>query len=357
MKVGLLTFHEYNNYGAVLQTYASLQILKSIGAEGEVINLRRRPRNGLVSQVYNQVFNRNFQKFRNIFLTPCTKRYYENDDLRQLNSCYEAFIVGSDQVWRPQLTQGLVLNYFLDFVDEEKLKIAYAASFGISSWNQSEDLTSEIKNLLQSFNSISVREDSGVDICRRVFGVDAHLVLDPTLLLSSYDYTNMLGNMNLNLPKSYAVTFFLDADSNKYEQNLRSKLLGFKNPKTISLSIPNFRFLSSSYNYNPKSVLKWIYTLKFADFIITDSFHCVVFAIIFQKNFICVVNSRRGVTRLQSFLGMLGLKEHLVEKDQLNKEKILAIYENPIDYNKIYLILDQKKKISLKYLKEALKVL
>ena len=164
MKVGLLTFHRYNNYWAVLQSYDSLQILKSIWVECEVINLRKQPNNSIVSHVYNQMLNRGFQRFRNHYLIPCTKRYYENDDLQKLNSCYDAFVVGSDQVWRPQLTQELVLNYFLDFADEEKLKIAYAASFGIALWSESKDLTSKIKNLLQRFNSISVREDSGVEI-------------------------------------------------------------------------------------------------------------------------------------------------------------------------------------------------
>jgi len=204
MNIGLLTFYTYNNYGALLQTYATLHTLRGLGFECDIINLRRRPKNKLISYFYNQICNRNFHLFREEFLNPCTKEYYTGDDLSELNSKYDCFLVGSDQVWRPQLTGDLALNYFLDFADEKSLKISYASSFGISTWTERPDSTSIVKDLLQRFDAISVREDSGVEICKNVFGVNATLVLDPTLLLSEQDYTDLLGSMTMKLPLRYA---------------------------------------------------------------------------------------------------------------------------------------------------------
>lgn len=118
MKIGLLTFHTSNNYGALLQVYATLQVLKRMGHDCEIVNLRRRPKNKIISYIYNQLCNRNFYLFRKSYLLPQTEQFYAGDDLTVLNKRYDCFLVGSDQVWRTRFTGDLALYYFLDFVDD-----------------------------------------------------------------------------------------------------------------------------------------------------------------------------------------------------------------------------------------------
>ena len=354
MKIGLLTFHTYNNYGALLQTYATLHVLQDLGFDCDIINLRRRPKNKLLSFFYNNVCSRNFEQFREEFLNPRTKQYYTGDDLSELNSEYDCFLVGSDQVWRPQLTGDLALNYFLDFADEHPLKISYSSSFGISEWSEKQELTLSIKKLLQRFDAISVREDAGVMICQNDFDVKATLVLDPTLLLNEQDYTNLLGDIKIKLPTHYATTFFLD-NVGEFETTIRQEIRDLKRIPTISLSIPELKFLGSSYYYNPRKVLEWIYVLKNTEFIITESFHCVVFAIIFRKKFVCVINHKRGKARLLSFLKMLGLTDLLIEKKECTGQRITELLMKTIDFDQIDSILADKKSASINFLERALR--
>lgn len=354
MKTGLLTFHEYNNYGAVLQTYATLQILKSLGADAEIINLRRRPQSIFLSYAYNNVANRNFYRFRNRFLQPVTKKIHDRKELKNLNSRYDCFMVGSDQVWRPSLTRYLALHYFLDFASDDSLKISYASSFGKSSWNESLGLTKEVKKLLERFDAISVREDSGVEICRNIFDLDAELVLDPTLLLDAKDYAVLGQKSNSDPPHNYAVTFFLDVESKPFEASIHKTMLNEISLPCISLSIPILPIPNVSYTYRPRKVAEWISFIRNSDFIITDSFHCMVFALIFQKRFVCIMNPRRGTSRPKSLLRMLGLTEHLIGKNTCDREKLRLLFNKEIDYGYVRRILDEKKNESVFFLKNAL---
>src|SRR5690606_2791095 len=97
----------------------------------------------------------------------------------------EVFIVGSDQVWNPDLTKASALDYFFSFLPDEVKRISYAASFGNSEWIWS-DIQHDVWDCLQKFSAISVRESSGAKICEEIFNVNSSVVLDPTLILGSY---------------------------------------------------------------------------------------------------------------------------------------------------------------------------
>lgn len=353
MKIGLLTFHTSNNFGALLQVYATLKILKELGHDCEIINLRRRPGNKLVSYIYNDLLNRGFKQFRDTFLQPQTKQYYAGDDLSELNDQFDCFLVGSDQVWRTRFTGDLALNYFLDFASDKVLKVSYASSFGISAWTETPQLTPAVKALLHRFNAVSVREDSGVEICRNEFGVKAEHVLDPTLLLQGDDYDEVISDKMPQIPQRYCATFLLDANG-PLDQRLTQMVKSGLACEVISLSIPKLRFMGKALDWKPRRVGEWVYLMKNAEYVITESFHCTVFAILFRKKFICIVNERRGRARLESLLGLLGLSERLVDECDCNKQSISELLSKEIDYADVHKLLAKLKTQSVEYLKSAL---
>ena len=131
---------------------------------------------------------RNFREYNSKFLK-LTKKIQNTKDFKNLNNEFDTFIVGSDQVWRTVWLKEKSLHYFFDFVNDDKKKIAYAASFGVDYWEGTPELTEKIKPLIKKFDYISVREESGIDICKNTFGIDnAVCVLDPTLMISREDY-------------------------------------------------------------------------------------------------------------------------------------------------------------------------
>ncbi|MDZ7861100.1 MAG: polysaccharide pyruvyl transferase family protein [Candidatus Krumholzibacteriota bacterium] len=354
MNIGILTFHQYDNYGAVLQAYAMMKTLHKIGHQCEIIDLRRRPRNRFVSDVYERVFNRNFYLFREEYLNPRTGVYYADDDLCVLNKEFDCFLVGSDQVWRPELTQERVLRYFLDFADENVLKISYAASFGTSTWRGDPELTENVSSLLRGFDAISVREKSGVSICRDIFGVDATHVLDPALLLTESEYAVPLKDIYMELPQHYGVSFFMDSDSDVFESVITELLHSLRGIPVVSLSVPQIRFRGKAYHFGPRPVMDWLYALRHSEIIVTESFHCVAIAVVFGKKFICVVNRRRGKARLDSFLSMLGLSDFLVERDQCTKERFSSLLSKEIDWSNVISVLRANRERSVEFLHRVL---
>lgn len=161
-KVGILTFHFSNhNYGAVLQAFASYVILKKYGYSPTIINLLPVKDNTIKSFFKSFLTGSiKFELFRKRYLKQ-TRKIFTLENLRKLNEYFDIFYVGSDQIWRPSMAKSLLEHYFLDFVDEEKIKISYAVSFGINEWNEDEKLTNSIKYLISRFDKVLVREIQG----------------------------------------------------------------------------------------------------------------------------------------------------------------------------------------------------
>ena len=128
---------------------------------------------------------------------------------------YDAYVVGSDQCWRPRYN-AFLSSMFLDFVKGEKTKrIAYAASFGTDQWEFTQEMTSICVPLAQKFDFVSVREDSGLKLCKEHLGVNAVHVLDPTLLLTKEDYTHLIKAENEPQSKGTLFNYILDPDAAK----------------------------------------------------------------------------------------------------------------------------------------------
>lgn len=352
--IALLTFHHKNNYGAVLQTYATIKYIESLGYSVRLIDLRRKPNLKYVSILYERVFNRNFYRFRQTYFTPIsTERIHagQNDAIFNAIADTDIVLVGSDQVWRPEFTKSFGLNYFLDFA-RGKVRVSYASSFGRSDWPHSTELSNSMRTELLAFKSISVREVSAVEICNNIFNVKAEQVVDPTLLVPINTYETLISG---NLPNDNVCSFFLDKKT-PFKKNLLKYLSDVGNKNIVDISIPRINLLGLSLEVFPLKVGRWLKELYGSKAVITDSFHCVVFSILFKKPFVCIANPHRGLARLESFLGQLGLENRFV-KEINSEDNYLDIYElltTDIEWKQIDILLTKNIERSQQFLSDSI---
>lgn len=378
MKIGIVTLPFNWNYGGILQTYALQQALKDLGHEPVTINrdtvltsfklkvlliirrsiLRIFGKKVIVrpwpTKTEEKIIRQHTDKFiiENIATTHLLKSEGEFANLTKYN--FEAFIVGSDQVWRPKYSPVLE-NHFLGFLDKKSTvkRIAYAASFGVDKWEFSEQQTLSCSELAGIFNAISVREDSGINLCEKYLNVKAKQVLDPTMLINKEKYIELVEKENLAPFSGKLFNYVLDItpEKSKFIKNVADRL----GLVAFSSTAGSFRDLGrkrlKECIFPP--VTQWIRGFMDAEFVITDSFHGTVFSIIFNKRFIAIGNATRGMTRFTSLLKTFGLEERLIL--EIN-EHALQIADSPIDFKKVNEILETERDKSITFLKNALTV-
>lgn len=378
MKIGILTQPLLNNYGGLLQAFALQQKLKSLGHDTWIINrLYSKPgvKPKLIKLVKN-IFYRHIttkkdiplsmnefeyryiygkiSHFKSKFIFPITHEIYDTKGMNNLKKLdFDAFIVGSDQVWRQDYSP-CITNYFLDFAIEfENIKrISYAASFGTSEFEIDQNKRSLISKLASNFDSVSVRESSGIKLCQEHLGVNAVQVLDPTMLLDVKVYKKLITDENESISEGKLMSYFLDTTGIK--KNYIEQISNELNLTPFSI-MPKTKFTKESINNLDEvvfpSVTKWLKGFDDAEFVITDSFHGCVFSILFNKPFIAIGNKRRGLSRFQSLLEKFGLEDRFV----LDSEKIDPILlSKKIDWDKVNLILEEEREKSTKFLLDNL---
>lgn len=353
MKIGILTFQwvTNQNFGASLQSYACKELLnkilniknsKIIDFDPTQLSMKRK--------ILSFFTAKNFREYNNKFLN-LTKKIQNMDDLKKLNNELDIFVVGSDQVWRPIWFGEKSLHYFFDFVDDNKKKVAYAASFGVDYWEGTTELTEKIKPLIKRVDYISVREKSGIDICKNTFDVEAEWVLDPTLMLKRVDYQPILDDWKNKDHLENKYTAYMLLDDNKDLQNFGRKISKKLNSQMNFIKGKSFKILGRDITFYNK-VSQWLTYLKDSELVITDSFHCTVFSLIFHKNFIVVANKGRGMARLESLLSMVGLEERFIR--DINDCDIEKIINKTINYNEVDEKIEKEREKSFKFLKKAL---
>ena len=330
----ILNFWFSSNYGALLTCYALQESIKDLGYIPKVINYV--PPKITISNTISEYFSEKY-----LDMTHQCKDIY---DLHQLTQRTDTFIVGSDQVWRHKYMQVFGKNiYQLNFVPLNAKKIAYAASFGLDYWEGGYEDTLLTKYYISRVDHISVREDDGVDICRNTFGQEATHVLDPVFLTTMDRWQRLLDNSNCH-EQNYIASYVLDKSSDSIQTiDYVCEQLG--NRRVVNM-------VNASRNKTNISVEDWLYYIKNCRFFITDSFHGLCFAIIFNKPFICLANKSRGYSRFRSLLEMLGLQNRCFDNfDDIKEYKDLF---TDIDYKTINKILDKERQRCLKWLEDAI---
>lgn len=360
MKIAILTLPLHTNYGGILQCYALQTELEGRGHQVTVLNRRwPGPNARLVARRFASIAKCIVKKYllgqkdivlmnpwaddynihkpseaekkrhteirrfikENIHLT---KPLRSSDELREYVEANEVdcIVVGSDQVWR-ELYGPCIEDYFLGFLPEgdKRVKVTYAASFGTADSPISEDHLKNCIPLAKRFSSISVREQSGVEIMKDIFGVDAKLLLDPTLLLSAEQYKFPVKDME----KGCLVSYILDETEDK---------IAILQEVTEALHLKNKKLRLDATSQDDvvlPSIEEWLSSFANAEFVVTDSFHGCVFSIINHKPFIAIANKDRGLERFTSLLGTFGLMDRLIfgHEDFICKK---TLPHRPIDY-------------------------
>jgi hypothetical protein len=306
-KVGILNFQYSNhNYGAVLQAAALEHICNELGHKAthldyravskptvkkrigkllRQLGLRKTPK---ARHVANEAA---FERFRQDFITR-TQRINSPTEFTAASRKFDVVIVGSDQVWRPAYSKDPI-TFFLKYVPSDVDRIAYAASFGTSTWEHADDviLTRKIGLELQQFKAISCREESGVAICKDLFDVPSVHVLDPVLVVDDFFYESIFSKSSIKYPAKI-VYYKLDVTSD-FREDL----------KVLSSNIGSDAVNLYSKNHNGfeyQEVADWLSLIRLSEVVVTDSFHCVCLALRFGKEVIYCPNDKRGATRLDS---------------------------------------------------------
>lgn len=363
MKIGILTFHCADNYGAVLQAYGLQEYLKSLGHEVYVLDYR--PAFLLNPyKVYKFKWNSNNSYLKNIFffirsllVIPIRKvRSMRFKKFRQTHlnlyglssenglSNFDAFITGSDQIWNPAITYGYDTVYFGQFpAANGKKVIAYAASAGSVSHLVQD--ASKWQNLLSCYNAVSVREKSLACFLKEQIGKSFPVVVDPVLLCDKSVFTSIFPNSRFAKP--YLLVFQLMCDSDSCligkiaERIANEKGLELKYVVPMSDSLKNRKLLTKE---KPETFLSLI---KNAAYVVTSSFHGTVFSVLFERDFTTVQFNLLQSERMVSFLEDVGLSSRLTnDLNKINTEKI--------DYIEVDKRLEALRAYSRTFLEKAL---
>ena len=372
-KIALLTWANGENYGTSLQCYA---LQKTIGTEYDCsvidiplisvpvwkkllcnpvksgcIILRRKINLffGKVPLAYEGQKERheNFVQFRNTHFN-FSGRYDSNKKLANLNDEYESFVCGSDQIWNPFLFDS---RYFLDFVSDNKKKIAYAPSFGTEHIDSSEN-AAKIIPLVRDFAFLSCREESGSAWLSEKTGRNVPCVLDPTLLLQKGEWLK-IANEKYPRPSHYIFCYFLG----KNERYLTAVFDFAKKNALKVVLIPIYKkdFLRKCVVPRDVGPCEFLSLINHADFVCTDSFHGCCFSVLFEKPFAPFLrfsadDKKSQNARVLDFLKKLGLENLLYSTEN----DLDTIFASPIDFSSVNAVLEAEQKKSLFYLFDAL---
>lgn len=321
-----------NNYGAVLTAFA-LQNL--IGENSYLVSDKEYKFTSMIDRKYT-------------FSLPFKEKYLKtltnlntNSDYLALNDSACAFVTGSDQVFRGAFLKNNRLDeYLFNFAEFDKKKIAFSASFGKDKeefLNETDEITiNKMQSALKSFDFISVREKSGVEICRDIFDIKAEWIIDPVFVLDKEKFEELADKSSINYGGKI-VSYVLDTNKN-YKKAY--KFLAEKYGRQVT----------ECANSNI-SIENWIASIRDCELFITDSFHGMCFALIFNKPFICITNKSRGSSRFESICEMLGIENQCINS-------IDEIYDNDcvfkIDYDALNKNIEKERARALEFLNRAL---
>ena len=374
MKIGILTHTLSTNYGGLLQNFALQTILRELGHKPVTLNHQEEiPLKTKILSVASRIIRTikgekvplrvwPTKKERNVMaqnVAPFACQYINTTQEFKMHYIYQhtpkdldAIIVGSDQVWNARYLKPIEQFFLSDFQNMCIKRIAYAASFGMNTWQYTDSETVNCSKLAKQFNAISVRETSGISYCKDYLGVDAELVLDPTLLISSDYYVNLVEKANLDpLSSKTMMVYILDKTPDKAAIiKYVSSELGLIAHSVMAEK--KFKDVGRSQLHQCifPSVELWLQGLMESEFVVTDSFHGTVFCIIFNKPFIAILNKSRGSDRFTSLLNMLNLSNRLVT----TIEEASKALQSDISFTEINQRLQVQRVKSINFLKSCL---
>lgn len=349
MKIGIMTFWwSEDNYGQLLQCYALQKYLRDQGHDPFLIRYDSRKdyvptplywkllkvlnpvklagylslkRRKYLSAKEYVVHNRQFSSFRDTYLKQSEWIYHSYDELKANPPEADCYVVGSDQLWNfgnipLRRVKKLIHAYFLDFGSDSVIRMAYVASWGQEQIP--DDFISEIVPLLKKFQKVSVREKSGINICRRCGYETAQWVCDPTMLVNAKVYRGIYQYNNVSVPqKPYVLFYYLD-NGGRFD---KKSVFQFAQERNLDVRYISANMNMDAYEKTYATIPEWLCLVDNAQYVITNSFHCCVFSILFRKQFgaIALTGTYSGMnSRLQSLFEMTGCGERYIKDDDFS---------------------------------------
>lgn len=361
-KVGLVTIYDNMNFGNRLQNYALQYVLKTY-FNAKVVTLVADSKMQFVPMIKAYVLSAlsklpfgvkrrcamdyRWDAFRNFTRRYIkTKIFWGKDKIPQsINDKYDVFIAGSDQIWNYNLpvVRNHEDDYFLCFAESKK-RNSYSASFGVDFLK--EEWIENYQRRLRTFNNLSVREEAGEKIVSELIGRTASLNIDPTLLLTKEEWQAIEKKpKTYKKDWSYLLTYFLGGgEKTRHIREELDSIALSKNLKIVDLLDDT----ADEYISGPSEFIYWI---RNADLVCTDSFHATVFSIIFEKPFIVV--SRQGMnSRIETLLKSFKLEDRYISIGRIKEFD----YSQICDYKYIHEVIAYEKMSSMNYLKQLLEI-
>ena len=358
-KIGILTFHRAYNFGAVLQTYAVQQAARSISdnLDISIIDYRcnrieswfhSKSIKSKLKKIYRYCFSHDYyteiitkEKLFNAF----TKKYFTLSkkcvSWREFYNCFDAIIVGSDQVWNLDMTQNDI-NYFLPYKKGAK-KLTYAASFGKSDF--SEEQTEIARKYVPDFESVLIREEAGIQFANRL-GVRGHKVVDPTLLVKRDHWELLCEPCKINRP---FILLYLVAKET-YSISLAKKIAQKEGWDVIYLDPPRFN-VAGTIRIKAAGPSHFLWLIKHAKLVITTSYHGLIFSLNMNTPFLYEMAHVVGNTnsRLEEVVDTYSLHDYAIQSDDIK-----LYTKNVYDWNRINQLVEDNRKASMKALKQSI---
>lgn len=348
MKAAVITLHSVCNYGTQLQVYATQEKLKQYFNDVVFIDYRRPDTYGikllktftkgnilkvlaiLPTLIY---WKHNFGGFQKKYLNITKKKYLKLEDFDNFEDIADIYFSGSDQVWNTGWNNGVIPPFYLSFVPNNKPKYSYASSFGKARLDEKE--IKEVKGYLEQYKSISVREESGLEIVKEQLDIkDAIRILDPTLAMPASFWRGLKPKSKIK--EEYILIYNLNRSKefDEYAEKLAKK---------TGLKLYRFCTRLDQIFRNGKSIimpdiLEFITLIDNAKFVLTDSFHATAFAMNLNTEPICIYpNNYSG--RLSNFLKLVNSEQ----KHAKNYED-LDVMDRHVDFENVNKILDIERK-------------
>ncbi len=348
--VGITGLWRAPNYGGNLTYYALYHVIEDLGLEPAMIEART-PSGGKVPMSPKRLMNR----YPMYNIIPWA---HNKDTQMEVNHRVYTLLVGSDQVWNYNLFPDhpeTILSYSLDFAVNWRNTVAYASSFGRSTFIPANETERAEAEAIRNIRHVSVREKSGVEICKSL-GVEAAHVLDPMMLCDMKHYQSLLDKATVPVPDHYGLCFVRHAGDH-LDPN---RLSNYVNLPFLNVVGPGIDLNTAVTDYpmtNVETVENWIKTVYHSEYILTDSFHAAALSIVFGKQFIVVygaMSEDSGLDRFRSLLGLFGLEDRMYPTtwDAIGDHA----YARKIDFDKVHKRLEELRAMSLSWLKDALEI-
>lgn len=364
MKIGIITMHRVQNVGSILQAYALQHKIEQLGHKAELIDYVFPPIQKESISFKNIVSwgidgiqgfpsRKRYYKYESFReqLLHCSPKQYTRDSLLKDPPKYDIYCTGSDQVWNPQHV-GKDTSFMLDFINNGSSKISFASSFATNE--VSEPYFSLYASNIKKYSHITVREQSGVEIVKKMTGKEATTVCDPTLLLTADEWSPIANRSNIKVPNGYILVYLL-----RYMFDPRPGFYNIVEFVRHALQLPVYQYnpyTRDSFRYGIRSLRgmgpeDFINLIKNASFVVTDSFHGVAFSTVFNKPVIGVIkDSTAGDGRIATLRKKVGGENSIVFYDQ----QVGRDYFDTSLYKCDDLLVDKYRKASIEELKKML---